>query len=173
MQIHIDPHTAVPYAVILVMLVAVLGRAVSSKKAVIERLWISPVFLVVAAAALVELSAASLGPLTLVALAAAFVVGAAVGWRRGRLTPVEIDPDARALASPVSPGGVMLVVALFLVRYFIHSLAVYEPKALLGGGPDEIGLILDGLAMFVVGMVAAGQFELWIRCRRLLAETPA
>ena len=174
MHFQLDPRTAIPYAVILVFLILVLRRAASTKTVFIERLWISPVLLVVAAAALLNLGgAAAFGPTIIAMLVAVFAVGAAIGWWRGRLTHVEIDPATRELTSKMSPAGVLLVAALFLARYFVHTLAVYEPNALPAAGPGHAGLAVDGLVVFGVGVVAAKQLEMWIRCRRLLAETPA
>jgi hypothetical protein len=67
----------------------------------------------------------------------------------------------------------MLVAVLFFARYFLRTMNAYQPGAALSGGSGSLGLITDGLVVFGVGLVAMQRLELWLRCRRLMADASA
>ncbi len=107
--------------------------------------------------------------LALIVVLVALLLGSTIGWWRGRLTHITIDPQTHALASRTSPVGVLLIGAVFAVRYGLRVYEVSHPAALPGGA----ALGADALLIFAIGMMSVQRLEMWLRCQRLIAEAKA
>jgi hypothetical protein len=156
-------------AAIGVALLILLLRNQRPRKLRIELLWIRPlIFLVL----LVTSAIATPPPLTPVSIAlmlGALVVGAALGWQRGRFIRIEVDPETHALTSRASPVGMIFILALLALRLGLRSMLAQNAATL------QVSAIAaaDGLLVFVVAMMVVQGLEMWLRARRLLAEAQA
>jgi hypothetical protein len=156
-----------PYLIPLLILLLIVRRGLTARKIKIERMWVMPVLLIFAAGSMFA-TAHTPSPLVVGELAAAAAAGAVVGWYRGRLTHISIDPVTHDLTSKTSPVGVVLIAVLFGARYAVRL-------ALPGGGEPgsletQAGAIADALALFGIGAMVIQRLEMWMRCNRLLAE---
>ncbi len=152
-------------AAIIVVLAIILLRNSRSRRLRIERMWVRPVIF---GALMATTLAAAPPPATLVAiglLIAAFGVGAALGWQRGRFMHIEAHPETHELSSRASPFGMLLILGLVALRFGLRSVATDSPAA---GIPAT--LATDALLVLAGGMMMAQNLEMWLRARRLLAE---
>jgi hypothetical protein len=94
----------------------------------------------------------------------AALMGAGIGWQRGRLTRINLDPETGVLTSQASPAAVILIVAVFALRYGLRFWLLQHP----GKGAQAL-VATDALLLFSVGMISVSRIEMWIRCRRLMA----
>jgi hypothetical protein len=155
-----------PYLLPVIVLVLVLRRSLRERKLQAERLWVMPVLLLaVGGMSLIATWPASLNGVIVVLVA--LLAGSAIGWWRGRLTHIAIDPRTHVLTSRTSPLGVLLIGVVFAARY---ALRVYEVSHPINNLPGGAGLIADALLVFAIGMIAVQRLEMWLRCQRLIAE---
>ena len=157
-----------PYLIPVLILLLILRRGMTARKIKIERMWVMPALLIFAGASMFA-SAQIPGALIIGELAAALAAGAVVGWYRGRLTHITIDPATHDLTSKTSPVGVVLIAVLFAARYGIR---LAFPDVGYGNGSlaSQAGAIADALTLFGIGAMVVQRLEIWLRCRRLLAE---
>jgi len=165
------PVAAAPYMTYVVPLVAiglVILRNSRARRLRIETLWIMPVVIL----ALVGLSFTSQvmpSPMMLTLDIAALIVGAALGWWRARFTHISVDPATHQLTSRASPIGMLVILAIFALRYAVR---LYAPEGASTLGVPAIA-IADALLIITVGLVCAQRLELALRATRLLAEARA
>ena len=154
-----------PYLLPVLLLALVLRRSLRERKLQAERLWIMPMLLL----AIGGMSLIASWPGTLLALTVvliALLLGSTIGWWRGRLTHITVDPETHDLTSRTSPVGVLLIGGVFAVRYALRVYEVSHPAALPGGAT----LGADALLIFAIGMMSVQRLEMWLRCQRLIAE---
>ncbi|MFL5297282.1 MAG: hypothetical protein ACJ798_12955 [Phenylobacterium sp.] len=159
---------AATFIVPLVVIALVIARNLRARRLRIESLWIAPVMIV----ALVALSLSQEGmpsPLALGADIAALVAGALLGWWRARFTQITIDPATHELTSRASPVGMLVILAVFAVRYGIRFYAAENAGSL--GVP--VNVIADAALVLSVGLVCAQRLEIALRASRLLADARA
>jgi len=157
-----------PYLIPLLILLLIVRRGLTARKIKIERMWVLPALLIFAGGSMFA-QAHIPTPLILGELIAAAVAGAVVGWYRGRLTHITIDPATHDLTSKTSPVGVVLIAVLFAARYGIR-LAFPDLSASHGSLESQAGAIADALTLFGIGAIVVQRLEMWLRCQRLLAE---
>ncbi len=153
----------VTIAIVVLILVARNSRP---RKLKVDSLWVYPAILVVL---LGSSLAAAPPPITVTSislLVGGFVLGALVGWQRGRLTHIELDPATQALTSRSSPIGMILILAVFALRYGLRDLLATYPQ-LVGVPVLAAG---DALIVLTIAMLGAARLEMWIRARKMLAE---
>ena len=154
--------TAIGLVVIAVVLALRWRRMGREQPLKPGRLWIVPVVIAGAAAALFTAAPPS-APIWL-ACAVALAVGAALGWQRGKTMRIALDPDTGALTQATSPAALVflgvLVIAKVGGRALVDSgmLGVVDPAA-----------VTDPLIALAVGLVTAQRAEMWLRARRLRA----
>src|SRR5665213_3291445 len=88
-----------------VAVLIVVLRNSRPRKLNVERLWVYPAILVVMLGGSL---AAAPPPVTVTGmslLVGGFLIGALLGWQRGRFTRIEIDPATHALTARASPIG--------------------------------------------------------------------
>lgn len=142
-------------------------RVNKTRRLRLERLWMTPAILMLAAAALLwQLPPKGVEWLW---LALAFAFGGVIGWQRGRLMSITIDPDTHELNQKASMVALLVLFGLIAVRYLI--------KAGLEAEADLLNLsatfITDVFVVFAVGIVAITRLEMFIRARRMLVEARA
>ncbi len=158
-----------PYLIPLLILLLIIRRGMRARKIKIERMWVFPVLLLLAGGSMFA-SGQIPSPLVVAELAAALAAGAVAGWYRGRLTHVTIDPATHDLTSKTSPVGVVLIAVLFAARYAIRLALPGADADHPGSLESTAGVIADALTLFGIGAMVVQRLEIWLRCRRLLAE---
>jgi hypothetical protein len=165
-----DPTSAraLPYIVPLLILALILRRNLRARTLKMERLWVYPAILL-----LITVSAMYNEPLpglvSLVGFAVAVAAGGLIGWYRGRLTRISIDPATHAFTSQASIAGTLLLGVVFAARYSV-KMAVTTGGALPLGGRVDVAGITDGLMLFAVAMMSVQRIEMYLRCQKLLTE---
>lgn len=149
----------------LVAIALVILRNSRARRLRIETLWIMPVVILL----LVGLSFSQQGlpsPLMLAVDIAALAIGALLGWWRARFTHISVDPATHQLTSRASPIGMLVILAIFALRYLVRAYA--------GQSASSLGLpaiaVADALLIITVGLVCAQRLELALRANRLLDE---
>jgi hypothetical protein len=152
----------------LIAVALVILRNARARRLRIEAMWIAPVIII----ALIALALSAEGmppPLGLALDAAGLAVGAGLGWWRARFTHITVDPVTHELTSRASPIGMMVILAVFAVRYGVRYLAQQNGTTL---GVWAVA-IPDALLVMSVGLVCAGRIEIFLRATRLLNEARA
>ncbi|MBO9624065.1 MAG: DUF1453 family protein [Sphingomonas sp.] len=158
---------AIPAVVILVVLALRWRRLGRARPLKVERLWIVPaLYLVIAALGFWRFPPVGLGWLwCLIALGA----GAALGWQRGRLMRISVDPVTHEVSQSASPATMVFVLVLILIRSGVRN-----AEAL--GGPAfhvDVAMLTDVLIAFALGLLSAQRTEMWLRARRLIGQARA
>jgi len=170
MQVHtVQPNQWMQYAVsaaVLVVIMALRLRNVGrTRRLRLETLWIIPaLYLVIAVGALVAMPPAGM---TWLYIALAFVAGCALGWQRGRMMHITVDPETHALNQRMSPAAMIFLVALIAVRMGARALAENSAVHM------NIAVITDVLVAFALGMFALQRLEMFLRAKRLLEDARA
>lgn len=142
-------------------------RNLRTRRLRVERLWLAPVLLIVAAGAALRYQPPS--SLIMVGVdVMAVALGAGVGWWRGRFTTLAVDPATHQLTSKASPAGLLLVLAVMGLRFGLRSFA----SANAGVLHVSVIEITDTFLLLAVGIVCAHRLELALRATRLLKTAP-
>ncbi|WP_174273904.1 CcdC protein domain-containing protein [Sphingomonas bacterium] len=148
--------TAVIVGIVLLLRLRGMRRA---RRLRLETLWIVPALLaLVLAFSIFEYPPRDALGWVWLALAAA--IGAGLGWRRGKLMRISVDPATGTLNQQVSPAALLFFVLLIVARQGLR----YEAASL---GLNI--LKITGIMMaFAAGLIAATRLEMFVRARRLL-----
>lgn len=161
---------ALPYVVPLLILALILRRNLRARSLKMERLWVFPAILLLATGSAMY-SEPPPGLVSLIGFAAALAVGGLIGWYRGRLTRITIDPATHEFTSQASVAGTLLIGVVFALRYGVKmAMTSGDASSLPVGGRVDVAGITDGLMLFAVGMMAVQRIEMYLRCQKLLTE---
>ena len=148
---------------VLAFVLALRARRLSVARPLkLERLWIFPaLYGVMAAVMLVEFPPSGL---QWALCGAALAIGGALGWQRGRMMRIEVDPETHALNQRASPGALLFIVLIIAVRGGARGLAEQ------GSGAFHLSTLVltDLLVVMALGLFAAQRLEMYLRARRLL-----
>ncbi|MFA5966241.1 MAG: hypothetical protein WC804_19680 [Sphingomonas sp.] len=154
---------AVSAAIILVVLTIRLRRMSRSRKLRLESLWIVPaLYLAIVSAVFFEFPPQ---PMTWLFCALALVVGGAIGWQRGKLMHIEIDPATHSLNQKASPAAFVFIVVLILVRF--GARAAMEQGGGYGFHVNAM-VVTDILFALALGLFSATRAEMYLRGKRML-----
>jgi membrane protein CcdC involved in cytochrome C biogenesis len=167
MQVQTQPihQSWISYAItigIIVVIMALRMRRMGQMRPLnLNSLWIIPaLYLVVAALMFFQLPPT--GGVA-IASAAALTVGAAVGWQRGKMMHIHVDPETHALNQKASPAAIIFLIVLIVVRSGARSI--------LGQDSDvSPAMLTDPLIAFALGMFSLTRLEMYLRAKRLLEE---
>jgi len=108
---------------------------------------------------------AQLPPTGWVAIAsvAGLLVGAAIGWQRGKMMHIHVDPESQALNQKASPAAMFFLIALIFVRMAARGIIGQE-------GGISPAMLTDPLIAFALGMFSLQRVEMYLRAKRLLEE---
>lgn len=168
MQVHTtQPHGWMQIVIPLVIFAVVFGlrarRMTRMRPLRVEYLWVVPaLYLAIVVASFV---ARPPSPAAWIASAVALAAGAAVGWQRGRLMSIHVDPETHALNQKGSPLALLIIMAIVLVK-----IVAQQEGSALG---FDVGVVTDAALTFALGMFAVARLEMFLRARRLLAEARA
>lgn len=164
-QVHPVQQNWISIAITIAIVVIVIGfrlrRMGQMRPLKLESLWIVPaMYLVVAALMFWQLP-----PVGWVAIASAvgLAIGAAVGWQRGKMMHIHVDPETHALNQKASPAAMFFLIALIAVRSAARGILGQDS----GVSP---AMLTDPLIAFAFGMFTLTRLEMYLRARRLLEE---
>jgi hypothetical protein len=162
-QVHPVHQSWISYAItigVIVVIMALRMRRMGRMRPLkLETLWIVPAMY----AAVAALMFYTLPPVGWVALAslAGLAIGAAVGWQRGKMMQIHVDPATHALNQKASPAAMFFLFALIIVRA--------GARTLLGGETGvSPAMLTDPLIAFALGMFTLTRLEMYLRAKRLL-----
>ena len=148
----------IPVAVFVIIFAFRARRMTRARPLKLWQLWIIPGLLTVGVAAeFVKAPPSGIGwPIVLLAL----LVGAAIGWQRGRMMHIEVDQASGTLIQRASPLALLFIVGLVVVK----AAANVEGRTL---GVDVVTLS-DALLAMAVGTFGVMRVEMFLRARRLM-----
>jgi hypothetical protein len=164
-----EPNPLIRYAIMAVVLSVVLlirfRRMNRSRPLRIERLWIVPtLYLVITITAFIATPPDAAGW----ALSAiAFALGGALGWQRGRLMRIDVDPESHEVTTVQSPAAFLFIVILIAIRSGMRGAAQNGAIGFLHMSPASL---TDILVAFALGLLSVQRLEMFLRARRLLAD---
>lgn len=154
---------AITIAIIAVVFALRMRRMGQSRRLRLEMLWVVPaIYFVIAVLMFIQLPPKA-G--VAIASAAALLIGAAVGWKRGTMMHIHVDPETHALDQKASPAAMLFLVALVAIRML--------GRGLLGAEGVSPAMVTDPLIAFALGMFTLTRVEMFLRGRRLLDEARA
>jgi hypothetical protein len=159
----------VAFTVIALFMGLRIWRGSRARKLKVERMWIRPVIILVFLALSIYGQPPPMTAPVLAGLAVATAIGVAMGWYRGRMVKVSIDPATHDLTSRASPWGILIFLGLMIVRIAVRMVLREEHD--VAGIP--VAAIVDGLTLLYAGNVVGLQVEVWMRARKLLADAIA
>lgn len=164
-QVHSAQQTWVSYAItigIIVVVMALRMRRMGKMRPLnLSSLWVVPaIYLLVAALMFVQLPPAGW---VAIASAVGLLIGAAIGWQRGKMMHIEVDPESHALNQKASPAAMFFLIALIVVRMAARSIIGEE-------GDVSPAMLTDPLIAFALGMFTLQRVEMYLRAKRLLEE---
>jgi membrane protein CcdC involved in cytochrome C biogenesis len=165
MQVQPVHQSWISYLITAGVLVIVIGLRLRSASKMqrlrLGSLWVVPaLYLAVAAFMFVQFPPTGW---VWIACAVALVVGAGLGWQRGRMMHISVDPDTHALNQKASPAAMLFLIALIIIRSggrMVHGTDSGVSPAML----------TDPLIAFALGMFTLQRVEMYLRAKRLLGE---
>lgn len=148
------------FAVIGIVLFFRLRRMSKERPLKLEHLWIVPaIYLMVVAWLFARGMPDRIGWLI---CAAAFLVGCGLGWQRGRMMHITIDPETHMLNQKASIAGMLFIVGLIAVKVAaqMESSQLHLNVALLTQAFGALGL----------GLFTMQRVEMYVRAKRMLDE---
>lgn len=133
-------------------------------------LWVVPgIFLVIGGLTLAQFPPHGLDGVWLVL---ALLLGSALGWQRGRLMKIWIDPESGGLMTQGSGWALVFLVVLLALRMLLREGLVMEANA----GAIDMGLVNGLFVVFALGLFGTQRAEMAVRASRLkqaAADDPA
>jgi len=147
--------TAVVVGLVLFLRVRSMRRA---RRLRLETLWIVPAIYAVFTALVFSQSPPQ--GLQWAYACIALAAGALLGWRRGALMRIQVDPETHVLNQQASPAALLFILLLMGVRQLLRFEAA--------SWGINVALATDLLMVFALGLFAATRLEMFLRARRLL-----
>ena len=157
---------ALPFAIPLVVFVFLMSRRLRPRPLNVKLLWISPAIITLGLGALLSYQPPPTDPLALLVLVVLLAAGALIGWYRGRLTKITVDPATHVVSAQVSPFGMVLLLVIFAIRQYGRTFLTQH-------APDwhiNPAMITDGSLLLAWGLIAVQRGEMWWRSRKLVEE---
>jgi len=159
-------HQITSYAITAVIVVLILAlrmrRAGRMRRLRLETLWIVPAIYLAFAAFLYW----EYPPHGMIwgLCAAALAAGAAIGWQRGKLMRIEVDPETHQLNQRASPAAILFIFALIAVRSAARAMLTRNGGALHLNAMAVTNILIA----MALGLFAATRLEMYLRAKRLL-----
>lgn len=155
--------TLLPLGIVVVVLLLRIRRMNTMRRLRLDTLWILPaIYTAVAGVMYVWLPPQGLG---WIACVVALAIGLALGWQRGRLMQIAVDPETHQLNHRASPAAMLFIVGLIGIRTALR-------EAMAHGGAMMLHLnaatVVDALLALGWGVIVAQRVEMYLRARRLL-----
>lgn len=170
MQVHPVQHgwltALLPFVTIAVVL-ALRMRSMSRERPLkLGTLWLVPaIYVLLVGSMLVTLPPSPAG-WGLVILG--ILIGAVLGWHRGKLIRITRNDETGELSQKASPLAMLLLLALIVLKF--GARAIFGDTA--AGHPGSGAMLLtDAFIGFALGLLSATRLELYLRARRILAAS--
>lgn len=165
-----DPQTIsllIGGVVFLAIMAFRFSRIRKARRLRLEWLWVTPAILLFGAGVLLW----KMPPngLEWLWLTLALVVGGAIGWQRGRMMTITVDPETHDLNQQASPAALIFLLALFVIRRVLDQALHAEAQA----WHLSAAFVTDVFVVFAVGLLLVMRAEMFIRARRLLDDARA
>lgn len=161
MQVHQAPgilQYLIPIVIAGTILAFRARRMTQMRPLKIERLWIVPaVYLILVAFLYIKGPPSPVGWAICVAM---LILGGAIGWQRGKLMEIHVDPDTHAINQKGSYAAIVFLVALFAVKFAAQT----GTQAL----HVNVAVLTDALAALALGLFTVTRVEMYLRAKRLL-----
>ena len=151
------------------LIVVRLMRSSRPQALTLNGLWIRPALFAVIALAVLMTTPPTLTLSGVAILLLALTVGGTLGWQRGKFTRITVDPATGGLTAQASPAGVMMLVAIVLLRVGLRGFMM-QGQTIVGLSPNTLA---DGLILLFAGMIIVQNVEMGLRARALLTNRPA
>ena len=171
MQVHTQPihqtwvTALLPFVIIAVVLALRLRSMSRERPLKISTLWIVPVLYVLLVGWMLFALPPTVAGWSLVAVGA--VIGAVLGWHRGKMIRIERNAETGELRQKASPLAMLLLVALLVLK--LGARAIFGETAATQPGSNAM-LMTDAFIGFALGLLSATRLELYLRAKRLLAS---
>lgn len=162
-----DPQTVGPLIGVVIFLAIFSLRMMRSRQQrplKLEWMWVMPVVLVTMTGLLIWQSPPH--GVEWVWLAAVAAIGGAIGWQRGRMMTITVDPETHALNQQASPAAMILLLGLFAVRFGLRSVLTEEASVL----HLSVAFITDAFVVLALGLLTVTRAEMYLRARKLLDQ---
>jgi hypothetical protein len=156
---------AVP--VVLVVLFLRMRGLQTDRRLRIEWLWVTPALLIVFS--VVAFLPSPPAGLDWAWLAIALALGGALGWYRGKMMHISVDPETHAVNTRASPGAMIFIVLVLVARLGLRYVAVGQAQA----WHLSLTLITGLFLVFAVGLLGVQRLEMFLRAQRRLGEARA
>lgn len=158
--------TLLPFVIIAVVVALRVRSMRGERKLNLTTLWVVPiVYLILIGFMLVALPPPVFGwELVMAGLA----IGLVSGWYRGRLIRIHRDSETGELRQKASPLAMLLLMAIIVLK--LGARQVFGEAAATQPGSPAM-LMTDAFIGFALGLLSATRIEMYIRARRLLAQT--
>ena len=130
----------------------------------IEWLWVTPALLT-AVTVMTFLPAPPQG-MDWIWIALALVVGAVLGWYRGKMMHISVDPETHVVNTRASPAAMYFIVLILAARFGLRYVAMGEAQT----WHLSVTLITGLFVVLAVGLLGVQRVEMFIRAQRLLGE---
>lgn len=155
---------AIPAVIITLVMVLRLRNMNRERPLKVERLWIIPtLYLVIAAVTFWTIPPHGM---VWAWCGASLLAGAAIGWQRGKLMRIAVNPETHELSQRASPWAMLLLFGLIAIR----SAARNAESLGIPGLHVDVMMMTDVLIALALGLLTATRVEMYLRARRLLAE---
>jgi membrane protein CcdC involved in cytochrome C biogenesis len=99
----------------------------------------------------------------LLASVATLGIGSALGWQRGKMMHIDVDPATQTLNQRASPAAMVFLIILVLIRMALRQLLGHA-------GAVSPAMLADPLIAFALGMLTLQRAEMYVRAKRLLKQ---
>jgi hypothetical protein len=163
---------ATPISILImlgVLVVVLILRNRQARRLRIEMLWIRPAIFVVFMGVTLFALPPPLTVTSILIMAAGLAVGCALGWQRGKFMRLDIHPETHDMTIQASVVGMIFIVVLVAVRYLMSGAMVQNAGSL----HLPVLAISDAFVLLAGGIMATQGLEVWLRARRMLADSIA
>jgi len=153
---------------ILLIVMTMRFRSVGRQRRLkLERLWVVPAIL--ATLMILAFVGAPPSPLTLGLCGVVLLIGAGIGWQRGRMMQIHVDPQTHELSQTTSLAAMLFLLAIIAFRFGAGALM---QSGVLPVHVNPVAMS-DVLLSFALGMFGVTRLEMFLRARRMLAGARA
>jgi len=126
----------------------------------LETLWIVPALYTLVTAAVLYQSMPEGTQWLYVSVALA--AGGLVGWWRGAMMRINVDPETHSLNQQASPAAMLFILVIIIIRQGLRTEA--------SGLGLNAAFLADLAVVFALGMFSMTRLEMFIRARRMLRD---
>ena len=155
--------TIVTFVIIGIVLMFRLRGLTKERPLRLGALWVVPgIYLVIASLLYYQMPPRGM---TILYCGVALALGAVLGWQRGRMMHISVDPETETLKQKGSLASMFFLLGLIAIR----TVARVEGAA----WHFDVTMITDVLVAFALGLLSVQRLEMYLRAKKLLEEARA